>query len=67
MDKNSKKSRTKIIVIREPLTLIEAEENQPEEVFSEQVIKEYTDLKEKCEEIILKIKRRKAQELSPSL
>jgi len=60
---NSRKSRTKILVVKEPLTAIE-NSTEEEEVFSEQILEEYHNLKEKCEQVILKIKKRKQQEIS---
>ena len=59
MNNNSRKSKAKILVIKHPLIDVEDEDN--DEIYSEQTLEDYHDLKEKCEKVILKIKKRKQQ------
>lgn len=59
---DTKTSRTKIVIIKEPLAVIMEEEEKNatgESILSEEVIQEYEELKNKCEKIISKIKKRK--------
>lgn len=58
-----RKSRTRIMVIKEPLTCIQNDqEDDADEIIPEQTIRDYIELQEKCEAVILRIKKRKQEQ-----